>query len=125
MCGFNNLAENKSLGIMLFVLGLFLILVGIGLALYTTTETYTAMQIYGVDIPSVRQIKPYAGIGVGSIIFGAIALVGGFVVNQNKKPSNQANVMPNIGKLKFCYKCNRALPAEQISFCPFCGESLK
>ncbi len=78
------MSENKTMAIMLFVLGLFLIAVGIGLS--TVTQTVTRYRSYfGVQIPYQATIYPYQGVGVVMALFGIIVLVVAFVKTRSKK----------------------------------------
>jgi len=72
-------SKNQTLSIMLFVLGLFLIAVGI--ALCTVPQTVTTYTSYfGVQIPSGQQtIYPAAGIGLVIVTVGIIVLIGAFI----------------------------------------------
>jgi len=74
------MSENKTVSIMLFVLGLFLIAVGIGLS--TVTQTV----IRWIDFSGYREtIQPYLGIGGVMVIFGIILQVVAFIMTQTKK----------------------------------------
>jgi len=69
---------------MLFVLGLFLFAVGIGLT--TVTQTVTIYRnYYGIQIPYQETIQPYIGIGVVMVIVGIIILLVAFIKTQTKK----------------------------------------
>jgi hypothetical protein len=73
------MSENRTVSIMLFVLGLFLIAVGIGLA--TVSQTIIANRYYfGVLIPYQDTIHPYQSEGVIMVLFGIIVLVIAFIV---------------------------------------------
>ena len=78
------MSENRTLSIMLFVLGLFLFAVGIGLT--TVTQTVTRYRnYYGIQIPYQETIQPYIGIGVVMVIVGIIILLVAFIKTQTKK----------------------------------------
>lgn len=73
------MSENRTLSIMLFVLGLFLIAVGIGLSTVTQTVT-TYTYYYGFQIPTgYQKVYPYLGLGVIMVIVGIIVLVVAFI----------------------------------------------
>ncbi|MCK4634208.1 hypothetical protein KAT42_05180 [Candidatus Bathyarchaeota archaeon] len=80
------MSESRIVPIMLFVLGLFLIAVGIGL--FTVTETVIKYRSYlGFQIPYEATIHPYEGAGGVMIIFGIIVLVVAFMrTRQSKEP---------------------------------------
>jgi len=87
------MSENKTVSIMLFVLGLFLIAVGIGLS--TVTQTVTRYRnYYGFQIPYQETIQPYVGIGAVMVIFGIIVLIGAFIKTQQKKTMTVKMEMP-------------------------------
>jgi cytochrome c biogenesis protein CcdA len=69
------MSENRTMSIMLFVLGLFLIAVGIGLS--TVTQTVTT--------PHQETIHPYVGVGVFMVLFGIIVLVFAFIRTMSKR----------------------------------------
>ena len=78
------MSENRTTSIMLFVSGLFLIAVGIGL--FTVTQTITRYRnYYGFQIPYQETIHPYEGIGAIMVIFGIIVLIGAFIKTRSKK----------------------------------------
>ena len=78
------MSETRTLSIMLFVLGLFLIAVEIGLS--TVTQTVTRYRYYyGFQIPYQETIQPYIGVGILMVIIGLIVLVVAFVKTQTKK----------------------------------------
>lgn len=92
------MSENRTLSIMLFVLGLFLIAVGIGLS--TVTQTVTRYRnYYGFQIPYQETIQPYAGVGVVMVIFGIIALVGAFIKTRSKKTITVEMKIPKTGQI--------------------------
>jgi hypothetical protein len=79
------MSENRTLPIMLFVLGLFLIAVGIVLCMVTQTVT-TYTNYFGVQIPSgQRTVYPAAGIGLVMVIVGVLFLVVAFIKTHSKK----------------------------------------
>jgi uncharacterized membrane protein YidH (DUF202 family) len=87
------MSENRTVSIMLFVLGLFLIAVGIGLS--TVTQTVTRYRnYYGFQIPYQETIQPYVGIGAVMVIFDIIVLIGGFIKTQQKKTMTVKMEMP-------------------------------
>jgi uncharacterized membrane protein YidH (DUF202 family) len=69
---------------MLFVLGLFLIAIGVVLALHTTIETYY-QNYYGIRVPEQRIVNPYWQLGGLLVFFGIVVLVMAFFGNQSKK----------------------------------------
>lgn len=78
------MSETRTVSIMLFVLGLFLIAVGIGLA--TVTQTVTRYRdYYGFQIPYQETIQPYIGVGILMVIIGLIVLVVAFIKTQTKE----------------------------------------
>jgi uncharacterized membrane protein YidH (DUF202 family) len=78
------MSENRTVSIMLFVLGLFLIAIGIGIS--TVTQTVTRYRnYYGFQIPYQETIQPYVGIGAVMAIFGVIVLIGAFIKTRSKK----------------------------------------
>jgi uncharacterized membrane protein YidH (DUF202 family) len=87
------MSENRTVSIMLFVLGLFLIAVGIGLS--TVTQTVTRYRnYYGFQIPYQETIQPYVGIGAVMVIFDIIVLIGAFIKTQQKKTITVKMEMP-------------------------------
>lgn len=75
------MSENRTVSIMLFVLGLFLIGVGIGLAAITQTVITSGSPLgttYGT-------VNPYAVVGAVIIIFGIIVLIGAFIMMTRSK----------------------------------------
>jgi uncharacterized membrane protein YidH (DUF202 family) len=78
------MSENRTMSIMLFVLGLFLIAVGIGLS--TVTQTVTRYRnVYGFQVPYQETIQPYVGVGVFMVLFGIIVLVVAFIRTSSKR----------------------------------------
>ena len=78
------MSENRTVSIMLFVLGLFLIAVGIGLS--TVTQTVTRYRNYfGIQVPYQETIQPYVSVGILMVIIGLIVLVVAFIKTQTKK----------------------------------------
>jgi uncharacterized membrane protein YidH (DUF202 family) len=72
------------MSVMLFVLGLFLIAVGIGLS--TVTQTVTRYRdVYGIQVPYQETIQPYVGVGGFMVLVGIIALVVAFIRTSSKK----------------------------------------
>jgi len=87
------MSENRTVSIMLFVLGLFLIAVGIGLS--TVTQTVTRYRnYYGFQIPYQETIQPYAGVGAVMVIFGIIVLISAFIKTRSKKTMTVKMEMP-------------------------------
>lgn len=81
------MSESRTTAIMLFILGLFLIAIGIGLS--TVTQTVTRYRsYYGFQIPYQATIYPYQGAGVLMVLFGIIVLIAAFVKTQSKKPES-------------------------------------
>jgi uncharacterized membrane protein HdeD (DUF308 family) len=79
---------------MFFVLGLFLIAVGIGLSTVTQTVT-TYTNYFGYQIPSGQQtVYPYVSIGLVMVIVGIIVLVGAFIKTRSKKTVTVKMEMP-------------------------------
>jgi hypothetical protein len=73
---------------MLFVLGLFLIAVGIGISTITQTVIVTTQTtIYGIPVqyPHPETIQPYVGIGSFMVLLGIIALVVAFIMTLRKR----------------------------------------
>ena len=69
---------------MLFVLGLFLIAVGIILS--TVTQTVTKYRnVYGFQVPYQETIQPYVGVGGFMVLVGIIVLVVAFIRTRSKK----------------------------------------
>ena len=78
------MSENRTMSAMLFVLGLFLIAVGIGLS--TVTQTVTRYRnVYGIQVPYQETIQPYVGVGGFMVLFGIIALVVALIRTRSKK----------------------------------------
>ncbi len=86
--------ENRTVSIILFILGLFLIAVGIGLSMVTQTViTYT--DYYGNQVPTgVQTIYPYVSIGLVMLTVGIIVLVGAFIKTRSKKTVTVKMKMP-------------------------------
>jgi len=69
---------------MLFVLGFFLIAVGIILS--TVTQTVTRYRnVYGFQVPYQETIQPYVGVGGFMVLVGIIVLVVAFISTRSKK----------------------------------------
>ena len=69
---------------MLFVLGFFLIAVGIILS--TVTQTVTKYRnVYGFQVPYQETIQPYVGVGGFMVLVGIIVLVVAFIRTRSKK----------------------------------------
>ena len=78
-----HMSENRTMAIMLFVLGLFLIATGIGLA--TVTETVTRYRnVYGFQVPYQITVRPYESAGVFLAITGIAVLGFAFYKNMRK-----------------------------------------
>ena len=78
------MSENRTISIMLFVLGLFLIAIGIGIA--TITETVTRYRnVYGFQVPYQVTIHPYDSAGVFLAIIGFIVLGVAFIKARPRK----------------------------------------
>jgi len=72
------------MSVMLFVLGLFLIAVGIILS--TVTQTVTKYRnVYGFQVPYQETIQPYVGVGGFMVLVGIIVLVVAFISTRSKK----------------------------------------
>jgi len=76
------MSENRTMSVMLFVLGLFLIAVGIGL--FTVTQTVTRYR-NGFQVPYQETIQPYVGVGGFMVLFGIIVLVVVLIRTRRKK----------------------------------------
>jgi hypothetical protein len=91
-------SRNQTAPIMLFVLGLFL--VGIGVMLMTITQTITTYgNYYGLTIPNgTESINPYAGQGFLMIMVGILVLVGAFITfrkhNGSVSPNEEIQIPP-------------------------------
>jgi len=68
------MSENRNLPLMLSVLGIFLIVIGIGLA------------YYGVAVPQQPAVQPFVGLGVVLALLGIIVLLVAFVKMRPKSP---------------------------------------
>jgi len=71
------MSENRTVSIMLFILGLFLIAIGIGLSTVTQVLTFFPF--------GTQTVYPYAGIGSVMLIVGLIVLVVAFIKMRSKK----------------------------------------
>jgi uncharacterized membrane protein YciS (DUF1049 family) len=71
------MGENRTVSIMLFILGLFLIAIGIGLS--TVTQTLTYFSFY------TQTVYPYVGMGSVMLTVGIIVLVVAFIKMRSKK----------------------------------------
>jgi hypothetical protein len=79
---------NKTLSYMLFILGVFLISVGIYLSTYTTVAMIDTTFNYGfgnITFPVATQIQPYLPIGIVTILSG-VAFIGIGLYETQKKP---------------------------------------
>jgi len=77
------MSQDRTMSIMLFVLGLFLIALGVGLA--TVTETVTRYRnVYGFQVPYQTTIRPYESAGVFLAIIGIAVLGFAFYKNMRK-----------------------------------------
>ena len=86
--------SDKTLSYMLFILGVFLIGIGIFLATYTTVAMINTNLNYGfgnITVPVATQIQPYLPIGIVTILSGAV-LIGIGLYETQKKP--QQTVVP-------------------------------
>ncbi len=92
------MSQDKTVSIMLFVLGLFLIAVGIGLSTITQTVIVTTQTtIYGIPVqyPHAETVQPYVGVGAVMVLFGIIVLVVAFVkARTSKKTVSMTVEMP-------------------------------
>lgn len=91
------MSQDKTTSIMLFVLGLFLIAVGIGLSTITQTVIVTTQTtIYGIPVqyPHAETIHPYASIGAVMVLFGIIVLVVAFIKTRSKQTLSMTMEMP-------------------------------
>ncbi|MDH5635929.1 MAG: hypothetical protein OEY47_04610 [Candidatus Bathyarchaeota archaeon] len=78
------MSENRTMSGMLFVLGFFLIAVGIILS--TVTQTVTRYRnVYGFQVPYQETIQPYVGVGGFMVLVGIIVLVVAFISTRSKK----------------------------------------
>ena len=77
---------------MLFVLGLFL--VGVGIMLMTTNETRpTYTYVYGIWVPTgTETVYPYADVGLIVILAGIASLVIGLVQSRKEDPAEHSGV---------------------------------
>lgn len=85
---YENKNATNSASYMLFGLGALLLIIGLFLATYTTTQiVYTAVNygIGSVDVPHPEQVQPYVGLGV-LVIIGAVVSIG-LAFSQLKKGS--------------------------------------
>jgi cytochrome c-type biogenesis protein CcmE len=71
------MSENRTVSIMLFILGPFLIAIGIGLS--TVTQTLTYFSFY------TQTVYPYVGMGSVMLTVGIIVLVVAFMKMRGKK----------------------------------------
>jgi uncharacterized membrane protein YidH (DUF202 family) len=72
---------------MLFILGVFLICIGVLLSTYTTVTFINATSNYGLKIfavPATTKIQPYQLVGIITILFG-VAFVGIGIYETEKK----------------------------------------
>ena len=77
------MSEKKTTKSMLFVLGLFLIVLGVGTAMYTT-EVTAYSNIYGNPVPYKQTTQPYSTLGMLMTFVGIISLIIAFNT-QNKQ----------------------------------------
>ena len=77
--------EHHTIPIMLFVLGLFLIAIGVVVEMPTETlpPNYSGRP-FGMP-PTIQTIHPYEGAAAFLIIVGIIALVAGFILARTKR----------------------------------------
>jgi len=77
---------------MLFVLGLFL--VGVGMMLMVTNETRpTYIYVYGVRVPhGTETVYPYTGVGLIMVLGGTASLVVGLIQSRKEVPVEQSEV---------------------------------
>jgi hypothetical protein len=85
------MGENRTLSIMLFVLGIALIAIGIGISTITQAET-RYQNILGIQVPYEVAVQPYVGVGIVMVIVGAVAVVGALVNTARGK--SITNVQP-------------------------------
>jgi len=80
------MSENRNLPLMLSVLGIFLIVIGIGLA------------YYGVAVPQQPAVQPFVGLGVVLALLGIIVLLVAFVKMRPKSPIRWRMKKPQMGQ---------------------------
>lgn len=71
---FGPMSENRNLPLMLSILGIFLIVIGIGLA------------YFGVAVPEQPTVQPFAGLGVVLALLGIVLLLVAFAKMRPKSP---------------------------------------
>jgi uncharacterized membrane protein YidH (DUF202 family) len=80
------MGENQTVSIMLFVLGLFLVAIGIGLSTVTQMVTnHRNYPFYRYVTLYQETIQPYVSIGAIMVIVGIVVLIGAFINTQRKK----------------------------------------
>jgi hypothetical protein len=68
------MSENRTRGVMIFVLGLVLLIIGIAISAIAKTEIIY-QNYYGFQLPvGSRTVYPYLEFGIPMIIFGVIAV---------------------------------------------------
>lgn len=115
--------SDKTLSYMLFILGVFLISIGIFLSTYTTVAFINTTFNYGFGsftIPVATQIQPYRLIGIITILSGVVFISIGLYETQ-KKP--QQPVVPSPPNMPVCTRCGKEV-SEETNYCPSCGTPL-
>jgi len=80
------MSENRNLPLMLSILGIFLIVIGIGLA------------YFGVAVPQQPAVQPFVGLGVVLALLGIIVLLVAFVKMRPKSPIRWRMKKPQMGQ---------------------------
>ncbi len=75
------MGKRRNVTIALYVLGLSLLAVGIGLSIITQTET-RYREIFGQQIPHQEKVQPYVGVGVLVLIVGTVVIITAFINNR-------------------------------------------
>jgi phosphatidylserine synthase len=78
------MSENRNLPLLLSILGIFLIVVGIGLA------------YFGVAVPEQLSVQPFVGLGVVLALLGLILLIVAFAKMRPTRPVRWRTKKPQI-----------------------------
>jgi uncharacterized membrane protein YiaA len=91
--------SDKTLGYMLFILGVVLFCIGILIATYTTVAFINTTYNYGFGdftIPVATQIHPYQLIGIITILSGVVFVAIGIYEAEKKPQQPVVPPLPNV-----------------------------